>query len=488
MSKGRIMIQGTMSGAGKSIIAAGLCRVFSKDGHSAAPFKSQNMALNSYITEDGLEMGRAQVVQAEAAGIKPSALMNPVLLKPTTDTGSQVIVNGKVIGNMSARDYFSYKSSLIPEIKRAYDTLAAEYDIMVIEGAGSPAEINLKSGDIVNMGMAKLADAPVIIVGDIDRGGVFAQLVGTAELLEPEERARVKGFVINKFRGDKSLLDSGLDWLEKRTGIPVLGVVPYARLHIDDEDSLTERFSRKTSGSVDIAVIRFDRISNISDFTAFECMEGVSLRYVSDARDLGSPDMVILPGTKNTVADMRAIRQNGLEAAVIRAAKDGAVVMGICGGFQMMGESISDPCGAEGGGEIAGMGLFPMRSVFGGEKVTESVTGTFEGIEIEGYEMHMGVTEFLKPCRPFAELRTRSGEIKRDGAVLGKLYGTYVHGVFDKPQAAQRFVNMLRREKGLTGEAFLAEDFREREYDKLEQLIRANIDMKKIYEIAEEIL
>ena len=293
------MVQGTMSNAGKSLLAAGLCRIFAQDGYKVAPFKSQNMALNSFITEEGLEMGRAQVMQAEAAGIKPSVYMNPILLKPTNDVGSQVIVNGEVLGTMSARDYFRYKKKLVPDILKAFHKLSEEYDIIVIEGAGSPAEINLKSEDIVNMGMAKMAHAPVLLVGDIDRGGVFAQLVGTVELLEKEERARIKGLIINKFRGDKSILDPGIEMLEERVGIPVVGVTPYLHIEVEDEDSLTERFcGNQEVAAIDLAVIRLPRISNFTDFNPFESMEGVSLRYVTSVSELKNPDMILLPGTK----------------------------------------------------------------------------------------------------------------------------------------------------------------------------------------------
>ena len=356
-----IMIQGTMSNAGKSLLAAGLCRIFKQDGYRVAPFKSQNMALNSFITEEGLEMGRAQVMQAEAAGIQPSVFMNPILLKPTNDTGSQVIVNGEVLGNMPAREYFAYKKKLIPDIMRAFHKLEEEYDIIVIEGAGSPAEINLKQDDIVNMGMARMAKAPVLLVGDIDRGGVFAQLIGTVDLLEPEERSMVKGLIINKFRGDKTILDPGITMLEEKAQIPVVGVAPYMRLELDDEDSLTERFTGSQEVKcIDIAVIRVPRISNFTDFNPFEMIEGVSLRYVSHVSELKHPDMILLPGTKNTMEDLLWMRQNGLEAAVIREAKAGTVIFGICGGYQMLGERLSDPEGVEAGGEIRGMGLLPM--------------------------------------------------------------------------------------------------------------------------------
>ena len=341
-----IMVQGTMSNAGKSLIVAGLCRIFAQDGYRVVPFKSQNMALNSYITKDGLEMGRAQVMQAEAAGVKPSVLMNPILLKPTNDVGSQVIVKGEVLGNMRARDYFAYKKKLVPTICEAFSELEKQADIIVMEGAGSPAEINLKSDDIVNMGLAKLVDAPVLLVGDIDRGGVFAQLLGTLMLLEEDEKARVKGLIINKFRGDKTILDPGVEMLEERGGVKVAGVVPYMHLSIEDEDSLSSQLDNHDVGVIDLAVIRFLRISNFTDFNVFERLEGVSVRYVSSVQELGQPDMIFLPGSKNTMGDLRWMRQNGLEAAVKKLAAH-IPVWGICGGYQMLGRTISDPHGVE---------------------------------------------------------------------------------------------------------------------------------------------
>ena len=316
-----IMIQGTMSNAGKSLLCAGLCRIFQQDGYRVAPFKSQNMALNSFITADGGEMGRAQVVQAEAAGIAPDVRMNPILLKPTTDVGSQVIVNGQVLGNMRAMEYYRRKREFLPAVLDAYRSLDAEYDIIVIEGAGSPAEINLKQEDIVNMGLAKLVDAPVLLVGDIDRGGVFAQLYGTVALLEPEERARIKGTVINKFRGDRAILEPGLRTLETLCGVPVAGVVPYVHVDVDDEDSLTERFlSGGERKLLDIAVIRLPRISNFTDVSPFERYENVSVRYVERVSELHDPDMILLPGTKSTISDLQWLRQSGLEAAICKAA------------------------------------------------------------------------------------------------------------------------------------------------------------------------
>ena len=499
-----IMIQGTMSNVGKSLLAAGLCRIFSQDGYRTAPFKSQNMALNSFITEEGLEMGRAQVMQAEAAGIKPSVLMNPVLLKPTNDVGSQVIVNGEVIGNMSAREYFRFKKQLIPDIMRAYQSLAQENDIIVIEGAGSPAEINLKQDDIVNMGMAKMAGAPVLLVGDIDRGGVFAQLIGTVSLLEKDERALVKGLIINKFRGDKTILDPGVVMLEERCGIPVTGVMPYLKIRVDDEDSLTERFEgqQPSPGQIDIAVIRFPRISNFTDFAPLEAVPGVSVRYVADARRIGDPDLIILPGTKNTMGDLRWMRQSGMEAAVLKHASSGTAVIGICGGFQMLGEWLSDPHGTEEGGEMRGLSLLPVRTVFAEEKTRTRVSGSFlpltgifaglSGRALEGYEIHMGRTTQTGTCGSLAALRAKTGEEyseKMDGAVTGAVFGSYVHGLFDKAETAEALLRCLAARRHADPEGLHAVDaaaFRETQYDMLASAMREHMDMNKIYEILEQ--
>ena len=504
------MIQGTMSNAGKSLLAAGLCRIFHQDGYRVAPFKSQNMALNSFITREGLEMGRAQVMQAEAAGIEPSVLMNPILLKPTNDTGSQVIVNGEVLGNMSAREYFSHKKELIPDIMKAYHALEEQYDIIVIEGAGSPAEINLKADDIVNMGMAKLVDAPVLLVGDIDRGGVFAQLYGTVELLEPDERDRIKGLIINKFRGDKTILDPGVVMLEEKTHIPVVGVAPYLHIEVEDEDSLTERFTRKEEiGLIDLAVIRLPRISNFTDFNPFERIEGVSLRYVSSVSELKNPDMILLPGTKNTMEDLLWMRQNGLEAAILKKAGTGTVIFGVCGGYQMLGESLKDPMGVEAGGEIRGMGLLPIDTVFEGEKTRTRVSGCFEGLSgvlrslngvaIEGYEIHMGATTRKEGCHASTKIRNHAADshkhaekeeaVKLDGACKDHIYGTYVHGVFDKEGVVKTIVMALGERKGIDMSSVAAIDFtafKESQYDKLAEGLRAHLDMDKIYEILEK--
>ena len=474
-----------MSNAGKSLLAAGLCRIFKQDGYRVAPFKSQNMALNSFITEDGLEMGRAQVMQAEAAGIRPSVLMNPILLKPTNDVGSQVIVNGEVLGTMSARDYFKYKKTLVPDVMKAYNALAAENDIIVIEGAGSPAEINLKDEDIVNMGMAKMAKAPVLLVGDIDRGGVFAQLIGTVELLEDDEKAMVKGLIINKFRGDKTILDPGVVMLEERSGIPVVGVAPYLDIQVEDEDSLTERFDRKQeAGVIDIAVVRTPRISNFTDFNPFESIPGVSLRYVKHPRDLHSPDMIILPGTKNTMGDLIWMRESGMEAAVLKEASRGKLIFGVCGGYQMLGETLSDPHGVENGGSMKGMGLLPMETVFAEKKTRTRVQGHFG--QLSGVFAPLSDAEIAGTATKITD--SVSGKKKEEGAFAGNVCGTYIHGVFDKEASAEAIIRVIGEKKGIDVENMTGVDFaafKEQQYDILAAELRKHLDMKKIYEILE---
>ena len=493
-----IMIQGTMSNAGKSLIAAGLCRVFRQDGYRVAPFKAQNMALNSFITKEGLEMGRAQVVQAEAAGVEPSVLMNPILLKPTSDMGSQVIVNGEVMAQLSARDYFRIKKTLMPQVMKAYDTLSAQNDVIVIEGAGSPAEINLKDADVfVNMGMAKAAKAPVLLVGDIDRGGVFAQLYGTVALLDPDERAMVKGVLINKFRGDESILTPGVKQLEKLLGIPVVGVVPYVHLDIDDEDSLSERLENKPAALVDIAVIRLPRLSNFTDFRALEAIDGVSVRYVSSPREFGEPDLIILPGTKNTMADLLWLRQCGLEGKILRFADGGGAVFGICGGYQMLGTALNDPHGVEQGGSLRGMGLLPVETTFAAQKTRTRVTGAFgtlsgvfsalSQLPFSGYEIHMGATESASPAAEITD--TITGERKADGAINGSVCGTYVHGVFDGDAAAGALVRALAERKGvdpaLLGKVS-GEAYKQQQYDLLADTIRRHVDMDAVTRILKE--
>jgi adenosylcobyric acid synthase len=536
------MIQGTMSGAGKSILTAGILRVLRQDGYRVAPFKSQNMALNSYVTREGLEMGRAQVVQAAAAGMEPSADMNPILLKPMGDTTSQVIVNGRPIGKMRAADYYKVKKSLVPDILAAYERLRERADIIVIEGAGSPVEINLREGDFVNMGLAEMVDAPVLLAGNIDPGGVFAQLLGTIQLLRPEERARVKGLIINKFRGDVSLLQPGLDMFAEYCDIPFAGVVPWIRLDLDEEDSMSEKLAGRGAGagadtSVDIAVIRLPYISNYTDFAPLERLPGVTVRYVAEASLLGQPDLIILPGTKNSIGDLRWLRESGMEAR-IRDAAGRSLLIGICGGFQMLGRRILDPLGSETGGTEDGLGLLPVETLFSADKYTRQVHGTarqlpgvwapLSGLPVSGYEIHMGRTEYPgdrdKGTSVFAQLTdggpdlavTPAGETpdvavtpaeeNPDGAVCGNVLGTYLHGVFDETPFRSALIDLLRKRKeGTCSETGAAEalhvrsshtlsgresafsgiesarQIQDRQLDMLADVLRESLDWELIY-------
>lgn len=495
-----IMVQGTTSNAGKSLVTAGLCRIFTQDGYKVAPFKSQNMALNSYITEDGLEMGRAQVVQAEASYKKPDVRMNPILLKPTSDKGSQVILNGEVFCNMSAVDYYENKQMLASKVMEAYDSLAKENDIIVIEGAGSPAEINLKKNDIVNMGMAKMVKAPVLIVGDIDRGGVFASLYGTYMLQDEEEKNYIKGNIINKFRGDVKILQFGLDMLEDLIPVPVLGVVPYLRLNIDDEDSLSDVFSNNAVGEgIDVAVIRLPRISNFTDFNAFEIVLGSKVRYISKVSDFKNPDLLILPGTKNTMGDLKWLRESGLEAQILKYVAKGNPVFGICGGFQMLSKTLKDPYGVEEGGEINGLGLFEAQTIYEKEKVRTRINGVFQNAEgifkglngksFEGYEIHMGRTKVEEDISNMSLLTTIHKKEKMEGLSKGNVYGSYVHGIFDSDEVLEEIGKALFEKKGLVynaKEKIDMEAYKQNEYDKLAQALRESLDMKAIYRILEE--
>jgi adenosylcobyric acid synthase len=489
-----IMVQGTMSNAGKSILTAALCRIFRQDGYSVAPFKSQNMALNSFITRGGLEMGRAQAVQAEAARVEPDARMNPILLKPVHNQGSQVIVGGVPIGTISARNYYAMKKELRPKVQEAYDSLAADFDVIVIEGAGSPAELNLNTDDFVNMGMARMANAPVILVGDIDRGGIFPQLYGTIKLLPPEDSARVKATVVNKFRGDITLFDDGLKILEDICGVPCAGVVPYLDVDIEDEDSLSSRLSRRNRGAaLDVAVIGMPHISNFTDFTALEATPGVGLRYVGGEEDLGNPDMVILPGTKNTIADLLRLRECGLEAAIKKLASRGVVTLGICGGYQMLGERVTDGEGAEGGGSIAGMELLPVTTEFMTEKRRTRVSAKalsvggalapLTGAALEGYEIHMGITQRHQDAKPFLQLS--DGAL--DGCQRGNVYGTYLHGFFDSVPCREAVLGALAKSKGVSlgNVSFDYNEYKNRQFDLLAQGVRDHIDMPMIYRILE---
>ena len=486
MSKAKcIMVQGTMSGAGKSLLCAALCRIFAQDGYRTAPFKSQNMALNSFVTRDGLEMGRAQVVQAQAAGVEPDVRMNPILLKPSSDIGSQVIVNGEVRGDMPAKEYFRSKKALIPDILRAYDGLASEFDIIVIEGAGSPAEINLKADDIVNMGLARLVDAPVLLAGDIDRGGVFAQLYGTVELLEPDERARICGLLINKFRGDVEILRPGLAMLEEKTRLPVVGVVPYLKVDIEDEDSLSDRLQQKNAVKpLDAAIVRLPHISNFTDFMPLEQHPLLGVRYVQAARELGMPDLIILPGTKNTVNDLLWLRQCGLETAVQKLARRGTPVLGVCGGYQMLGGMLDDFAGTESGRPqtLRGLELLPTRTVFTLEKRRAQVTATaaapFAGAALTGYEIHTGRTTV--GGAPFCTLADGTP----DGCVQGSVFGTYLHGLFDSGELTEKLAALLCRRKGLAPETaapLTMQAYREQQFDLLADGVRRALDMSAIY-------
>ncbi len=474
-----------MSGAGKSLLVAALCRIFRQDGLSVAPFKSQNMALNSYVTADGLEMGRAQVVQARAAGLEPDVRMNPILLKPSSDTGSQLIVGGEVRGHYDARSYFAHKRNLVPDILRAYNSLAAEHDVMVIEGAGSPAEINLRADDIVNMGLAELVDAPVVLVGDIDRGGVFAQLYGTVALLMPEERARVVGTVVNKFRGDVGILEPGLVQLEELCGVPVLGVVPYVHADIDDEDSISDRFGHVGEHRpVDIAIIRLPRISNFTDFSPLDRHPALGVRYVGNPRELGEPDLIVLPGTKSTMDDLLWLRESDLEMALRRRWLAGAAILGVCGGYQMLGRQLRDPYGVERGGELAGMRLLPCDTTFAGDKTRTRVEGSvlaegMAGARVEGYEIHMGRTERYGGAS-FARLDDGSEE----GCTAASVMGTYLHGLFDTGEAVDALATWLLARKGLAADDVRTQshdEYQERQLDLLADAVRNALNMDALY-------
>jgi adenosylcobyric acid synthase len=495
-----LMIQGTASSVGKSILVAALCRIFRQDGYRVAPFKAQNMALNSFVTAEGGEIGRAQAVQAEAAGIEPTVDMNPVLLKPTADTGCQVIVMGKVVRTISASDYYRYTPSLLATVAGSLNRLRAACDIVVIEGAGSPAEINLKDREIVNMRVARMYDTPVLLVGDIDRGGVFASLVGTLELLAEDERRYVKGLIINKFRGDLNLLQPGLEFLEKRTARPVLGVVPYFRnIRIAQEDSvyLDERVESPISDDLDIAVIRLPHISNYDDFDPLE-EEGCRVCYVAHRGELGNPHLIILPGTKSTVNDLHYLWQSGLAEGVLQQAKSGTPVVGICGGYQMLGQRILDPRGVESAeAEVGGLGLLEVVTTFAPEKSTRQVRARVlsdlgllsgaRGQELVGYEIHMGQTHGKEQLNAFQILETPQGAADYGDGTLnaqGTVLGTYMHGLFHNPDFRQTFLNSLRRRWGLPeGKAGTAAG-RDQQYDRLAEVVRHSLNMAEIYRIA----
>ncbi|MCY6356312.1 cobyric acid synthase [Clostridium sp. ZS2-4] len=485
----KIMIQGTASSVGKSILVAALCRIFKQDGYKVCPYKSQNMSLNSYITLDGKEMGRAQVLQAYAAGIQPEAYMNPILLKPTTDKKCQVIVNGKIYSNSSAMEYHNLKIEFKDMLKKDFQELEEKFDIIVIEGAGSPAEINLRDRDIVNMGLAELVDAPVLLVGDIDKGGVFASLAGTMLLLQEEEKKRVKGTIINKFRGDIEILKPGLNMIEDIIKIPCIGVVPYFRLNLEDEDGAVE-FNKKVTAPIDVAVIKLPHISNFTDLDALTIEEDVSVRFIEKVDEFGNPDLLIIPGSKNTIEDLLYLRNSGLETLINKHSKDNMLI-GICGGYQMLGRVIKDPCEVETNlKEIDAMGLLDVETIFEEEKITTRVEAecTLLNKRVYGYEIHMGICSYGEKAKPLFTIKDKNGQEVNysDGAVneKGNVMGTYIHGVFDGMEFREYITNILREKKGLPSKkAIPYESLREAELDKLADLVRESLDMDNIYKI-----
>ena len=486
----KIMVQGTGSSVGKSILVAALCRIFKQDGYKVCPYKSQNMSLNSYITLDGKEMGRAQVLQAYAAGLEPEVYMNPILLKPTSDRKCQVIVKGEVYCNSDAVGYHNMKLEFADMLKKDFQELEKAFDIIVMEGAGSPAEINLRDRDIVNMGMAELVDAPVILVGDIDKGGVFASLAGTMLLLQDDEKIRVKGTIINKFRGDIELLNPGIDMLEDIIKIPNLGVVPYFRLDLEDEDGAIE-FNKKVTAPIDIAVMKLPHISNFTDLDALKLEPDVSVRFISNANEFGEPDLLIIPGSKNTIEDLLFIRKQGLEP-LIKAQPEKAMLIGICGGYQMLGNTIKDTYSVESSvAETEGLRLLNVDTSFEEEKVMERVQGTvhhISGLSVYGYEIHMGVSTYGEDVEPLVDiLQDGTGKVHHvEGAIneAGTVMGTYLHGIFDGTGFREHILNKIRVKKGLEKlRSEVYENIREQELDKLADIVRSSVDMKKIYEV-----
>jgi len=495
MSAKAIMIQGTGSHVGKSVIVAALCRIFKRQGISVAPFKAQNMALNSFITDEGGEIGRAQAYQAEAAGVAPSVLMNPVLLKANSDTGAQVIVKGKVVGNMGVRQYHAYKDTAFSAVEQCYNELAEKYDVIVIEGAGSPAEINLKDNDIVNMKTAKMAGAKVLIAADIDKGGVFAQILGTMEILDEGERAMVAGFIINKFRGDASLLTSGLDFVRERTGRKVFGVIPYfTDIHVQEEDGVAlsgvGRAHCLDDGAVDIAVLRLGHISNFTDFDPLANETGVRVRYIRGVEDFGRPDLLIIPGSKNTISDLLELRASGLEKAMLSYYASGGRVIGICGGYQMMGRSVKDPDGLEtDAGEVGGMGILDVETTLEADKVTEQVTAEAIGEPghgtLTGYEIHMGRTTLGPEASPLFVVSGKNGGVSRkDGAVdaSGRAWGTYMHGIFENDRFRRSLLGVIRegRPSSQPGDGLDYAMLKEEGFERLADHVESNLDIPAI--------
>jgi adenosylcobyric acid synthase len=505
-----IMVLGTSSHVGKSLLTAALCRIFAQHGHRVAPFKSQNMSLNSAATVEGLEIGRAQALQAEAAGLPPSVHMNPILIKPSGDSSSQIIVRGKIWGRVTAADYHLRRvEELLPDVRESYETLASQYDVILLEGAGSPAEINLKQHDIANMRMAEMADAECLLVGDIDRGGVFASLLGTIELLDPKERDRIRGFAINKFRGDANLLEPGIRTIEERLGKQCLGIVPYLHfLMLEEEDSLglpvttqTQWISDPSSGrSLDrplrVAVIALPSFSNFTDFDSLRTEPSVSLLFCRTAETIAQADVIILPGSKQTVDDSLWMRCQGLDVAVQHYAKTGLVV-GICGGMQMLGQTITDPLGMEREGSATGLGLLPIHTIMQADKVTRNATGKLTSTTlfgqpitdstISGYEIHIGQTIYYAEAAHFATLSSDSGSpgITRDGCINAdsRIFGTYLHGLFDNDAFRHQFISAARAFHKLTEpkELHLWKQLREESLNRLAHEVEKALDMKTIF-------
>ena len=489
-----IMFAGTGSDVGKSIIAAAFCRIFKQDGYCPAPFKAQNMALNSYATPEGLEIGRAQAVQAEAAGVPCHTDMNPLLLKPQSDHTSQVVLNGKPIGNRPAYDYFRKegREELRKEVYAAVDRLSARYNPVVMEGAGSLAEINLRETDLVNMPMAIHAGADVILVGDIDRGGVFASVYGSLMLLTPEERKHVKGILINKFRGDIRLFEPGIKMLEELCGIPVLGVVPYYKdIHIEEEDSvsLAMKSVHAMQGKVNVAVVLLRHLSNFTDFNVLERDPRVHLFYTNNVDELEKADIILLPGSKSTLDDLYELRRNGVAGAIVRARRRGATIMGICGGYQMMGQQILDPEHVEGDLEaLPGLGLLPMVTRMSGEKVTRQIKFTLSGSSsdrMDGYEIHMGVTTPVEGETVCPLNRLEDGSM--DGCrVDEKCMGTYIHGILDNASFIDFLLKPYAHQLTEEVETFNYQAYKEQQYDKLADHVRAHVNIPLVYQILTE--
>nr|WP_158163458.1 cobyric acid synthase [Vibrio mimicus] len=477
-----LMVQGTTSDAGKSVLVAGLCRVLARRAIKVAPFKPQNMALNSAVTPDGGEIGRAQAVQAQACGIAPSVHMNPVLLKPNSDTGAQVILQGRALSNMEANAYHDYKKVAMDTVMDSFQRLQNDYEAVMIEGAGSPAEINLRANDIANMGFAEKADVPVIIVADIDRGGVFAHLYGTLALLSESEQARVKGFVINRFRGDIALLQSGLDWLEQKTGKPVIGVLPYLHgFDLEAEDAISAHQTLSADRQLRVAVPVFTRISNHTDFDPLRLNPNIDFRYVGQGESLSGADLIILPGTKSTRADLAYLRSQGWDKEILRHLRLGGKVMGICGGFQMLGKWVHDPLGIEGdAGSSEGLGVFAMETELTAEKRLTNVQGTLmlDGQEViaQGYEIHAGRSTWAED--------QKSPILLSDGSVDGlvsdcnQLFGTYLHGIFDRPETALRVCQWAGAAEI---EQYDHRAVQERAIDRIADAIEDHLDLKLLW-------